>query len=184
MDQRVAQRYAQALMDLGEDRNSLDQIAEDMRTIEETISNSHELRIFLESPVIRPAQRLNVLRELFAKRLHPEVMLFVELIVKKDRSGLLGMTALEFQKLLDKKRNVVSAQVRSAIPLDKSEEQIIHAKLESMTGKNVIASFSIDPSIKGGFVARIGDTLIDASLQHQLEVLREQFKRGGSAIMN
>src|SRR4051812_23787878 len=124
MDQRVALRYAQALMDLGEERKTLEQIAEDMGMIEETIDGSPELKRFLESPVIRPEQRLNVLRELFSKRLHPEAMLFVELIVKKDRSALLGMTAREFRKLLDKKHNVVHAQVRSAIALDKSEEQV------------------------------------------------------------
>jgi len=184
MDHRAALRYAQALMDLGEQLNTLDQIAEDMQTVEESISGSRELRAFLESPVVRAAPRLKVLHELFEKRLHREVMLFIDLIVKKDRSAILAATAEEFRKLLDKKRNVVHAQVRSAVSLDKSEEQIIHAKLESMTGKIVLASFTVDPTVKGGFVARIGDTLIDASLQHQLEILREQFKHGGSAVLN
>jgi len=183
MEQRVAVRYAQALLDLGIERNSLDQIAEDMRTIEESVEASKDLRHALASPVIRPDIKRKLLQELFGKYLHKEVMMFLDLLVKKGRGQLLAAVAREFHKLLDRRNGVVVAQIKSAIALDAETQQIITEKIAAMTGKRVTAMFSVDPSVKGGFVARVEDTLIDASLAHQLEILRNKF-RSGESILN
>jgi F-type H+-transporting ATPase subunit delta len=171
-------------MDLGEELHSLDKIAEDFLTIEATVHGSRELRAMLHSPVVKPLQKQSILQEIFGKQLHPETLSFITLLVKKGRSELLMATAQEFRRLLDVRRNITTAQVTSAVALTEAEQLTIQAKLESMSGKRVRSTFSIDPSLKGGFTARIGDTLVDASLKHQLEILREQFQRGGSAVLN
>lgn len=184
MNLRAAHRYAQAIMDLGEELKSLDRISSDMASIEETIHNSKPLRAMLASPVVRPEQQLKVLNEVFGKQLSAELMSFMGLLVKKGRGGLLLGTAEEFRRMLDVKRNITTATITSAQALSEDQSMIIQAKLENMTGKRIRATFNLDPALKGGFVARIGDTLIDASLKHQLEVLHEQFKTGGAAILN
>jgi F-type H+-transporting ATPase subunit delta len=171
-------------MDIGEEQKTLDRISLDMSAIEETIHNSKPLRAMLASPVVKHEQKLAVLNEVFSKQVSPEVISFMALLVKKGRAGLLAGTAEEFRKMLDVRRNITSATVTSAKPLSEDQSMIIQAKLETITGKRVRPTFTIDPLLKGGFVARIGDTLIDASLKHQLEVLHEQFKTGGSPILN
>jgi F-type H+-transporting ATPase subunit delta len=138
----------------------------------------------LHSPVIKPEQQMKILTELFAKQVGAELMSFMTLLVGKGRGALLYATTQEFRKMLDAKRNIRTATITSAKPLSEDQSMIIQAKLENMTGKRIRATFNTDPALKGGFVARIGDTLIDASLRHQLEVLHEQFKTGGSAILN
>jgi F-type H+-transporting ATPase subunit delta len=184
MNQRVARRYAEALIGVGVEKNNLDELSRDMQAIETTLLESRELRNLLNSPVVRPDAKTKVLHEVFAGKIGNDSMLFIELLVKKGRADVIGDTVAEFRALVDTKRNIVHATIKSAVALSKTEEETITAKLEKMTGKTVVSKFTVDPSVRGGFVARIGDTMIDASLSHQLELLREQFKNGGSAVLN
>ena len=184
MNRRVANRYAMALMDLGIERNALDKIAEDLREVETTIRGSQEFKVVLMNPVITPDRKLALLTEIFGKRFDTITMSFIALLVKKGRAEFLFATAEEFLDMLDAKNNVVRAQISSATTLNADEQGEIQKKLETLTGKIVQAGFTIDPSLRGGFVARIGDRMVDASLRHQLEMLREQFKKGGAAVLN
>jgi F-type H+-transporting ATPase subunit delta len=184
MNRRVAARYAIALMDLGEELQQLDPIAEDLRDIEQTVRGSRELEVILISPVINPSQKLKLLTEIFGKRCNEMTMKFIALLVRKGRSEYLVATAQEFLRMLDVKNNIIHARIESAVKLSEEEERQLIAKLERMTGKQVRPEFDLDPALRGGFVARIGDEIVDASLKRQLELLREQFSQGGSPILN
>ncbi len=173
-----------ALMGLGEERKALDKIAEDFREVEATVHGSREFKAVLMSPVVTPDRKLKLLTEIFGKRFDLVTMSFIALLVRKGRAEYLLATAEEFLAMLDVKRNLVRAKVSSATALTADEQKQLQAKLEALTGKNVSAGFTIDPALRGGFVARIGDRMVDASLLHQLEMLREQFKHGGAPVLN
>jgi F-type H+-transporting ATPase subunit delta len=184
MNRRVAARYAIALMDLGEELNALDRVAEDLRDIEQTVHDSRELKLVLMSPVVTPDQKLKLLIELFGKRFADLTMKFITLLVRKGRAEYLLATAQEFLQMLDVKRNILHARVASAVELTEQERQQLIAKLERMTGKQVRADFNTDTLLRGGFVARVGDEMIDASLKHQLDLLRIQFSQTGAPVLN
>ncbi len=184
MNKRAAERYALALFEAAEQLDKVDLIFGDMEAIGMTLAGSRELRSLLASPVVKPDVKSRVLEEIFKKQISKETMSFITLLVKKQREGLLAETTVEFRSLYEMKRGVLNASVESAVELREEERNEITTKLETMLGKKVTPTFTVDPAIRGGFVARIGDTLIDASLRHQLEVLREQFRHGGSAILN
>jgi F-type H+-transporting ATPase subunit delta len=184
MNLRIAHRYAQALMDLGVERNSLEKISEDLIAVETTIRESRPLRAMLASPVVKPDQKLKIFTEIFGQQLHPETLSFVKLLVTKGRAEYLFATAEEFRRMLDTRRNILHADIASAIDLSDEQRLIVQAKLENMTGKRIRPEFRTDPSLVGGFVARIGDRMVDASIRHQLELLREQFKHGGAPVLN
>ena len=141
MNRRVAARYAIALMDLGEELNVLDQVAEDLRDIEHTVRDSRELAVFLMSPVVNPNQKLKILIEIFGKRCGELTMKFITLLVKKGRAEYLVATAQEFLRMLDVKNNVIHARIESAVKLSEEEERQLIAKLERMTGKQVRSEF-------------------------------------------
>src|SRR5689334_13596380 len=101
MDQRIALRYAQALMDVAKEKNSVAQVAADMKVVGDTLHESHELKAMLVSPVIRPDMKRKVIHELFQKHLSSDVMQFMDLLLKKGRGDVLGVTAEEFLRLLD-----------------------------------------------------------------------------------
>jgi F-type H+-transporting ATPase subunit delta len=184
MDQRIALRYAQALMDVGNEKNSVAEFARDMHTVDEALHDVHELRSLMHSPVIRPDVKRKVLHGVFGPHVSKDVMLFIDLIVKKGRADVLDLTTQEFLRLLDEATGTVPALITSARTLEDTARQQIVAKLEKISEKKVRASYAIDKSLRGGFVAKVGDTLIDASLQHQLENLREEFKAGVIARVN
>lgn len=184
MNRRVAARYAIALMDLGEQLKQLDKIAEDLRDVESTMRHSRELRVALMSPVVHQSQKHKIVTELFGKRFSEITMKFMDLLIQKGRAEFLLVTAEEFLRMLDENRNIVHAEVRSAVELTEAEQMQIMAMLERMTNKRIKSDFMIQADLRGGFVARIGDQMVDASLKHQLEVLREQFKTGGAPVLN
>ena len=184
MDQRIALRYAQALMDIGKEKNSVNEIAGDMKVVFDALHDVHELKAMLHTPVIRPDIKRKVIHEVFQKHVSKDVMIFMDLLLRKGRGDVLDMTATEFLRLLDVDTNTVSATVTSARALDESAKQQIVSKLEKLTTKKVRASYAVDAALRGGFVAKVGDTLIDASLQHQLENLREEFKAAVTQRVN
>jgi F-type H+-transporting ATPase subunit delta len=184
MDSRISQRYAIALMDIGTQKKIVDTLAKDMSMILDTLHGSSELRSMLSSPVIRPDIKRKVLGELFGSRVSNDVLVFVDLLIRKGRASLLAGVAEEFQKLLDTDNGTVNADITSASELDDTEKNAIVTKLHTMVKLTVRPRFHVDPSIRGGFVAKVGDTLIDASLQHQLENLREEWKQASLTHVN
>jgi F-type H+-transporting ATPase subunit delta len=86
----------------------------------------------------------------------------------------------QFRLLVDERMGIVRAEVSSAVALNKQQEKGLVRQLEGYTGKKVQVQYSLDRSLQGGFTARIGDTVFDASIRHQLELLRKKFIADGS----
>ena len=163
-------------MDVGNQKNSVAEIARDMKTIDEALRDVHELKALLHTPVIRPDIKRKVLHSVFAPHVSKDVMLFIDLLVKKGRSDVIDLSTQEFLRLLDESTNTVPALITSARTLDENARAQILSKLEKISTKKIRAAYALDPKLRGGFIAKVGDTLIDASLQHQLENLREELK--------
>ncbi|HLY67765.1 MAG TPA: F0F1 ATP synthase subunit delta, partial [Chloroflexota bacterium] len=70
-------------------------------------------------------------------------------------------------------RNVAVAEVTTAVELDAPQQQLVKERLEALTAKRIDLQAKVDSSILGGFVARVGDVLIDASVATRLSVLRQ-----------
>jgi len=140
--------------------------------------DAREFVAFLKSPIISRDRKRAVLSELFKTKLSGFTFNFLNLLVEKGREELVGDIAEEFFKLRDDRQGLVTLDVRSAVGMDQDQQKMIVKRFESLTGKKVRAAFSIERELKGGFVARIGDTVYDGSLLRQLELLRERFAEG------
>jgi F-type H+-transporting ATPase subunit delta len=176
---RVARRYAAALMAAGEESRSVDVIADDLRTVGSMLEGSRELRSFIASPIIPAKKKVLVMRGLFEKVVGKEVMTFFLLLTEKRREDILRDIVQQFMDLLDKRQGIVEAAVKSASTIDKEQEQLLKKRLEAHTAKKVRMQFALDPSLKGGLVIQIGDTVLDGSVRHQLELLKDRFVAGG-----
>ena len=184
MDNRIADRYALALMGIGKEKNSVDVFAKDLTVISEALHDVSELRAMLHTPVIRPDVKRKVLHQVFQPYVSADMITFMDLLIAKGRSHLLGLVAEGYQRLLDEATGTVTARITSASALDDAAKQKIIAKLHDIVKLKIRASYEVDPTLRGGFVAKIGDTFIDASLQHQLENLREEWKSTAPTHMN
>ena len=178
MVNRISHRYALALFGEAEERNMHERIAADMKIVRDALDEISLLRAVLHTPVVRHEVLNNIMRDIFGKHLSPLAMNFIIMLVDKGRGAELGNTAKDYLMLLDDKQNTTTAKITSARALDDEAKKLIIEKLAKYSGKKIRPEYTIDPTLKGGFVAKVGDTLIDASLQHQLEVLRKQFLEG------
>ncbi|MGB9772805.1 MAG: ATP synthase F1 subunit delta [Bacteroidota bacterium] len=175
---RVSIRYARALLELGERTNSLELIARDLKKIQEIVRASRDLRLFLKSPVIRAEKKNEILASLFGTTLSSQMFNFLSLLTEKGREGLILDIIDRFFELKDEQEGIENAFVRVAVPLMKQEEAALQQSLQAWCGKKIRLHVSIDPAIIGGFIAQVGDTMLNGSVKHQLQLLREHLASG------
>ena len=114
-----------------------------------------------------------VLGELAARlELEPLTKNFLNVVIHHDRMNLLGEIAASFRMLLDERFGVTVAEVTAARTLEEGEKEELARALSARTGKQVRMTFSLDPTLIGGLLARIGSTIYDGSVRGQLERLR------------
>jgi F-type H+-transporting ATPase subunit delta len=172
---RVARRYAEAIVELAEERKQVDRVAEDFGLLRRIIAESRDFASFLRSPIISKEKKGSVLTTLFASRLGALTMDFLRLLTDKNREGVLGQITEEFVRLRDERLGIVNVDVRAVLELTKEQRGALERRFEEITRKKVLITVSLDKQLQGGFVAKVGDTVFDGSVRHQLELLRERF---------
>lgn len=177
---RVARRYAQALMMTADSPKAIDEIAANLETIKNFYGEFRGLRLLIQSPVVSAQKKLAVMHELFGNRISKGTMSFLELLTEKKREGALPEIIEQFSALRDVKYGIVNVDVASAVEISAQQEKGLAEKLEQYTNKKVRVRFSLDKALQGGLVIKIGDTVLDASIKRQLELMREQFVHGHS----
>ena len=176
---RVARRYASALMGLAQGQKSVDKISADLQKVREVLEPSREFRLLVASPVVSAAKKADVFRAVFGRLISREAMAFLEFLLEKQREAILLAVIAQFESLRDELLGIVTAEVTSVVEFTGPQEKKIQAELERYTKRKIRLRFALDKSITGGLVVKMGDTVIDASLRHQLEVLRKRFVESG-----
>ena len=178
MAQAISLRYARALVDsVMNPRNPLDPklALSELRSMNEMIRGSSELRNVLLSPAVSNARKRSVISR-FAETmpLSRLVRNFIFVIIDRRRTDILNDIADAFEIALDERMGIVRAAVKSASQLNDRQRAELQLELSRVSGKQVRCEFSVDPELIGGVVARIGSTVYDGSVRSQLETLRER----------
>lgn len=174
----VARRYARALYEEAHRAGEVAELDQDVELIQVSIERAPELNRFFQSPIISREKKLVVLRELFRPRVQPRTFKFLSLLVEKQREALISSIFRAYQHLRDEEEGVVEAQISVAKPIVDADSRQLQQALEAMTGKQVRLNVRQDPALVGGIVIRVGDTVYDGSVAHQLENLRDQLLNG------
>ena len=172
---RAAIRYAKAVLSLSLDLKTADKVKEDMHFISTTITESKELEAMLSSPVIKTSVKKSALLAVFTKLDKTTISLIDQLITNK-RLPLFGLIAKQYIILYDRHKGTEVAEVTTAVPLTKTSEEKVLAKVKEIVGKTVTLEKTIDPSLIGGFILRVGDKQFDASISGKMKNLRKQFE--------
>ena len=175
---RVARRYAEAAIELAEDQKQGERLAGDLELIQKAMKESVELQSFLKSPVISKEKKRTVLSELFKANVGALAFDFLNLLVEKGREDALDSILVEYFKMRDDQLGIMTLELQAAIDLTTDQQKTIAKRFEEMTRKKIRVIFSVDKQLKGGFVARVGDTVYDGSVSRQLELLRSRFAEG------
>jgi len=166
-------------MDTVADSGQVDTTSRDLESIGRTLKASRDLRLLLASPVVSPAKKRKIIRGLFGGNVSAQIMTFLDLLIEKHREGHLSEIVDQFGLLHDEVEGIMTVDVKSAVELPASQRENLQKELERLTGKKVRLQVTIEPSIRGGLVVRVGDTVRDASVQRQLEILRARFVEDG-----
>jgi F-type H+-transporting ATPase subunit delta len=177
----TARRYAEAAFELGSEHSSLDRWQSDLRTIAEYFGN-RQLAFILSEPNIPFERKDQVVRELLGGKVKPDALGLALLLVERNLVSLAPRVRDEFERHYDEYRGQVHAEITTAAPLDEEMRERVRRDLAEITGKRIILHEQVDPSILGGAVARVGDTLIDGSVRRRLALLRQQIIKGGATF--
>ena len=170
---RAAIRYAKAILDLAHSKNVAEAVANDMKTISTTIANNQELSTFILNPTIKVEIKESALLEVFADTSAVTKGLF-HLLFENKRFEILGEIASEYNNLNDEANGVQVAKVTTAIAMDANLEAKVLAKIATFSDKKITIENTVDPSIIGGFILRIGDKQYNASVANRLQALKRE----------
>ncbi len=179
---KVSYRYASSLLGSAKEKKIQEQVSADVRLIASALKESRQLSLALSNPVVKPGTKTAILEGIFKSKVNADTMNFLRFLVQKNRENLLESIADIYLKLRDEELGIVELEVSAAEQLTGDQEAQLKQKFESYLNKKVKITFRQDASVIGGFIARIGDTVYDASLKHQLELLKKQFLSGGATL--
>ena len=178
MSVRAAKRYAKALLDLASDTNQGDVVYKDMQLIVKSIAENTELSLLLESPVYKISDKKKALLAVFSDKVNSLTTKLFALLEKNKRMGLLQRIAEQYQIQYNDKKGVVEASVITAFELDQNlRDKILSKAKELAKGKEINLKTKVDKAIIGGFILRVGDEQIDASVLNKINNLKRELKQ-------
>ena len=160
---RAATRYAKAVLSLAQDKNVAGDVQKDMQHIMTTVADSSDLRMVLNSPLIKGEVKLSSLKEIFKNAGEVTQKLF-DVLVENKRVDLLAEVAKQYSVLFDQLNNTQVAKVTTAVPLNEALTDVVLAKVKELTGSDATIENVVDESIIGGFILRVGDLQYNASI--------------------
>jgi F-type H+-transporting ATPase subunit delta len=166
--------YARALLDIVSAEGHLDDVEDELFRFARIVEGNDDLRMSLSNPGLPLDRRAAIVDELLENRALPITRAIATFVVGAGRGHDLPAIVDRFVDLAAQTRERTVAEVRSAVPLDDEQRQRIAQALSRATRKQVEVKVIVDESVLGGIVATIGDTVIDGTVRHRLDQLKEQ----------
>lgn len=172
----AASRYSKALLELAIEQGKVDSVSGDMKFFQEVSEGSRDFDLLIHSPVVRSDKKVEIFSKVF-EQFEELTMSFIKLLTNKRREGLLPEIASTFELQVKAYKGIVPVTLTTAQPLDEATKELIMNKVAPMIDGKPEVTEVIDENIMGGFVVRMGDTQIDASVESQLNNLKQRLTR-------
>ena len=166
-----ARRYAQAVFELASERSEHDTWLDDLSYLALTLESA-QFGEFLDSPQASEDRKAELIGNTLGDRVSPLARNLISLLAARSMTSLLPGIVDHYQRLLDAHRGIEQGEVVSAVPLGDDQRAKLEELLKGIVGKEVRLSTRVEPGIIGGFVARVGDRVIDGSTSGRLQKLR------------
>lgn len=177
---QVAARYAGSLYELAVEAKAAAKVEESLNAFEAMISDSTDMKRLIESPVFSSDEQLAAIKGITAKTdFHPLVENFLKVVAGNRRLFAIPSIIKAFREIAADGRGEVTADVTVAGALTAAQEKELKATLKDVAGKDVTLNVTVDPSILGGLIVKIGSRQIDTSLKTKLSSLKISLKEVG-----
>lgn len=170
-------RYAQAVFELAAGDGSFDQWLDDFGVLASAIQNT-EFAELLDAPQIAIDEKVRIVNQVMDSAVNPLAVNLLCLLASRGAARLVPSIAEQYQVLLDAERSIERAEVVSAVPLSDDQRQRIVELLKGIVGKDVTVESRVEPALLGGFIARVGDRVVDGSTRTKLDQMRRELVDG------
>lgn len=171
----IAKRYAKALVELSEEKKTVDKTKADLNAFVGAVDSQPAMQKLLSSPVFTPENKKAVIKELSGKLgMQPSTQRFVEHLAETGRIRYVKDVHEAFLALLSERQNRATVQLTTAAAINAGELADIKKKLEALTGKQVDIDSKVDAAMIGGAKARIGSVIYDGTIKNQLAKMRDK----------
>ncbi|MCQ2413823.1 MAG: ATP synthase F1 subunit delta [Clostridia bacterium] len=167
--------YGKALFLLAEERGSSKAVGEDLKTVKAVLEQNPDYLLLLDTPAVKSEEKCALIDKAFAD-IDRDVVNFLKILSEKHEVYNFPRCADTFGALLDESLGILRAQVVSAVPLSDSQKERLSKKLGFETGKTVLLSNTVDPSLLGGVQLRYAGVQIDGSLAGRLSALEKAIR--------
>lgn len=171
----AARRYAKALYELASEAKQVDKVRQDLADLAKAFESNAELTLLVENPAFTPDVKKKAIVAIATRMgCTPVLLSTLKLLVDRRRIGALGALSEAFTTLAERKSGRVRAEIITATPLPDAYYAQLEKTLSEVTGRQVTILKRTDPSIIGGVVARVGDTVFDGSIANRLKDIKQQ----------
>lgn len=174
---RITSRYAKSLLMISIEKNILERVFQDMRTIHETCLNNKDFRLLLNSPIIKTDKKLTILKKIFNNNIHELSRSFISIITNKKRELYLQGISEQFIKQYKSYKNIEEATIKTAIEIDDDIRSEILSFISKHSRKEIELKEIVDESIVGGAIITVGDKQLDSSISKTIKKLEQQFNK-------
>ena len=170
----IARNYAETLLALARKAGDLRGWGGMISDVAQAMRNDLRVRVFLESPRVDAAQKNQILAKAFQDRMPRLFVRYLQALIAHRRQLLIPQIAREYLDLVDQAEGRMHANVTVAREPDADTRAVVARELSRSFAKEVVPHFAVDARILGGLVVRVGDTVLDGSVQRRLERLRSR----------
>jgi F-type H+-transporting ATPase subunit delta len=169
---KISVRYAKAFFELALEKNKLDAVYADAVLVSQALKDFSQFSLYLKSPVVKPSQKLALIREAFTGNISEISLSFLGLLVQNKRESYLEDIIRRFFDVFREYKGIKSALITTAIPLNDLVKEKFHALLSSIYKTGIELEAAQNASIIGGFVLKVGDQQYDASVATGLKRMK------------
>ena len=180
--EQLGKTYAQALIGAANNAGVADQVIEQLnQLVDEYLAGNPSLQAAFASPRVDEAEKVRVIERLFGDQYQPVLIKFLKVMASRDRLGYVSAVRAAAETIYDEMMGRVVASVRTAVPLTDELRNQIASNLSSLMNKQVKLNETVDETLIGGMIVRIGDRVFDSSVANQLDKLARKARSGFSA---
>ncbi len=176
-ESRISVRYSRALFQSALDKKILGRVNQDMIFVKD-ICSIPEVKRILTNPVIRPSKKTEILHLVLAKDLHKLTLSMIDLVVKNGRESYIPAIARVFVHETMKYNGITESVLTTAVKVNPEIRKQVSGLIETLFETKVDLKENIDDSIIGGFILKVDDNYIDASIRNKLRKIRSELVSG------
>jgi len=175
VSQEVSRRYAKAFLDVASERNEEEKCLKELQVFANLYAEDDSFRQLVLNPVFQESERISVVEKILSKtKSGVTAQVIIKYLIQRNRLSLLPKITEEYFSELNVKRGKQPVSVWSATALDKAEQTKLSKLLHEITGKEISLVLNEDPELIGGIKIKVGSVVLESSLKHNLEKMRQE----------